>query len=129
MAAHPMPAHSMTCQERIEPLPEIYVPDQLPIGGAPAVVLPLVDPRQDAITQILAVGVNVDETGSLQRFQRRDRGHQLHAVVGGVRLAALELLLVIAEGKNRAPPAGPRIAGAGAIGVDDYVRLDHSSIP
>jgi hypothetical protein len=62
--------------------------------------------------------VNVDETRPLERFQRRDRGHQLHAVVGGVRLAALELLLMIAEGENRAPAAGPRIAGAGAVGVD-----------
>src|SRR5262245_66584835 len=63
MAAHPMPADSMTFQQGIEPLPEIDIPDRLPIGGAPAVALPLVDPRQDTIAQILAGGVNVDETG------------------------------------------------------------------
>src|SRR5262245_28753262 len=129
MAAHPMPANSMACQERIEPLPEIDIPDRPPIGGAPAVAFPLVDPRQDAISQILAVGMNVDETGPLERFQRRDRGHQLHAVVGGMRLAAPELPFVIAEGENRAPAAGPRITGAGAIGVHDHVGLAHSSIP
>src|SRR5262249_9106705 len=129
MAAYPMPAHAMTCQQRIEPLPKIDVPDRLSVRSAPAVALPLIDPRQNAVAQILAVGVDIDETRPLQRFERGDRRHQFHAVVGGVRLAALELLFVIAEGEDRAPAARPRIAGAGTIGVDDDVRLAHSSIP
>ena len=78
--------------------------------------------RHDAVAQILAVGVQIDPARPLQRFERGDRRHQLHAVVGGVRLAAFELLLVIAEGQDRAPAARAGIARAGAVGVDDDVR-------
>src|SRR5262249_38484775 len=96
---------------------------------APAIAFPLVDPRQDAVAQVLAVRVNVDETGTLERFERGDRGHQFHAVVGGVSLATFQFLPVIAEGEDRAPAARPRIARAGTIGGDDDVRLAHPSIP
>src|SRR5262249_35630402 len=47
--------------------------------------------------------------------------------VGGMRLAALELLLVRAELENRAPAARAGIAGAGTVGVDDHVRLAHAA--
>src|SRR4029450_12377172 len=40
MAAHPMPADPMTCQQRIEPLPEIDIPDRLPVGGGAGAVVP-----------------------------------------------------------------------------------------
>ena len=46
-------------------------------------------------------------------------------------LAALELLLVVAEGEDGATAAGTGIAGAGAIGMDDDVRqrrLAHGAI-
>src|SRR5262245_58466398 len=60
MAAHPMPAHAVSRHGRLEPLPEIDVLDRLLVGGAPAVALPLFDPRHDAVAQLLAVGVDVD---------------------------------------------------------------------
>ena len=110
---------SCVLERGIEPLPQIDVLDRLLVGGAPAVPLPAVDPAGDALTHILAVGVEIDGAGPLQRFQRRDRRHQLHAVVGGVRLAALQLLLDVAEFQDRAPAARPGIARAGAVGVDD----------
>ena len=37
-------------------------------------------------------------------------------------LAALQLLLVLAEGQDRAPAAGAGIARAGAVGIDDDMR-------
>src|SRR6267142_6788741 len=129
MALHPMPAHAMLRQRRIEPLPQIDILDRFLVGGAPAVALPLVDPRHDAVAQILAVGVNIDETRPLERFERCDRGHQFHAIVGGVRFAALQLLLTVAEGEDRAPAARTRIARAGPTGVGDNVRPAYSSIP
>src|SRR5207247_9340580 len=100
-----VPAHPVTCQQRIEPLPKIDVPDWLAICGAPAVAFPLVDPCENAVAQVLAVGVNVHETGALECFKRRDRGHELHAVVGRVIFAALHLLLEIAVCADRAPSA------------------------
>ena len=84
--------------------------------------LPGVDPGQNAVAQILAVGVDVDAARPLERFQGGDRRHHLHAVVGGVEFAALELLLAVAEGEDGAPAAGTGIAGAGAVGVNDDVR-------
>ena len=66
----------------------------------------------------------------LQRLQRGDRRHQFHAVVGGVRLAALEFLLVLAVSQDRAPAARTGIARAGAVGVDDDVRpFGHALVP
>ena len=41
-------------------------------------------------------------------------------------LAAFQLLLVLAEAQDRAPAARAGIARAGAIGVDDDVRLAHA---
>ena len=48
--------------------------------------------------------------------------HQLHAVVGGQRLAAAKLLLVAAGAQDRAPAAGAGIARAGAVGPDRDAR-------
>src|SRR5258708_20245971 len=124
-----MPAHTTACQQRVEPLPKIDVLDRLAVCGAPAVALPLVDPRENAVAQVLAVGVNVHETGALECFQRRDCGHQIHAVVRGVSLASLQRLLLIAKGEDGPPSARPRIAGASAIGMDDHMRLTHPSLP
>ena len=38
---HPVPAHAMLRQRRVEPLPQVDVLDRLLVGGAPAVALPL----------------------------------------------------------------------------------------
>ena len=130
MALDPVPAHLVRLQRGVEALPQFDVLDRLLVGGAPAVLLPAVDPAGDALPDILAVGVEIDRAGLLQRFQRRDRRHQLHAVVGGVRLAALQFLLDIAEFQDRAPAAGPGIARAGAVGVnDDRGQRAHATSP
>src|SRR5262249_61824979 len=109
--------------------PKCAVCDGPSIGGAPATASTLVDPRQDAVAEVVAVGVNVGETGTVERCELGDRCHQFHAVVGGVSRATLQFLPVIAEGEDRAPAARPRIARAGTIGVDNDVRLAHPSIP
>ena len=120
----------MRLQRGVEPLPQLDILDRLLVGGAPAVLLPAVDPAGDALPHILAVGGEVDDARLLQRFQRRDRRHQLHAVVGGVRLAALQFLFVVAELQDRAPAAGPGIARAGAVGEDRDVRqFAHATSP
>src|SRR6202023_4347030 len=112
------PAPTMRLQGGIKPLPEVDVLDRLLVRGAPAVLLPAMDPAGDALTDILAVGVEIDGARLLQGFERRDRRHQLHAVVGGMRLAALQFLFDIAEFQDRAPAARTGIARASAVGVD-----------
>src|SRR5882762_5710828 len=81
------------------------------------------DPAGDALAHILAVGGEVDAARLLQRLQRRDRRHQLHPVVGGVGLAALQFLLGVTEFEDGAPAALPRISRAGAVGEDRNLRL------
>ena len=115
--------------KRVQQLPQVDIFHWLLVGGAPSVALPAVQPSRDSVAQVLAIGVNIDEARPLERRERRDCGHELHAVVGGVRLAALELLHVLASRENGAPAARAGIAGAGAVGVDDDVRLAHPSIP
>src|SRR4051812_19212955 len=121
VALDPVPAHLMRFQRGIEPLPKFDVLDRLLVGGAPAVPLPTVNPAGDALTDVLAVGGEVDHARFLQRFQRRDRRHRLHAIVGGVGLAALQFLLLVAESQDGAPAAGAGIARAGAVGEDRHV--------
>src|SRR6267142_6917460 len=119
VALDPMPAHLVLMPQPIQPLPQIDVLDRLFVRGAPAVLFPAMDPAGDALTHILAVGVEIDRARLLQSLQRRDRRHQLHAVIGGMRLAALQFLLDVAEFQDRAPAAGPGIARACAVSVND----------
>ena len=65
--------------------------------------LPTVDPAGDAVPQIDRIGVQPDAAGPLQRLERGDRRHQLHAVVGGQRLAARQLLLDGRRSAGRRP--------------------------
>src|ERR1700730_18713266 len=119
----------------MELVPQVDVLHRLSIGGAPAVALPLVDPRRDADAQIFAVGVEVNQTRSFERFERCDRRRQFHAVIGAVEFAAFPFLLWLAESADRTPATGPPIRRAASVGVNDDVlliadvRLAHSSIP
>jgi hypothetical protein len=122
MTLHPVPADLVLAERGIEALPEIDILHRLLVGGAPAVLLPFRDVFGDAVAQVLAVGMQIDTARPLKRFERGDRRRQLHAVVGGIRLAAFELLFVIAEGEDRGPAASPGIGRGTAIGVDDHAR-------
>ena len=130
VALDPVPAHLMLVQRGVQPLPEVDILDRLLVGGPPAVPLPAMDPAGDALMDILAVGVEIDGARLLQGFQRRDRRHQFHAVVGGMRLAALQFFFDLAEFQDRAPAARPRIARAGAVGVNgDRRKRTHTTSP
>src|SRR5262249_39654166 len=120
----------MRLQRGIEALPQLDILDRLLVRGAPAVALPAVDPAGDALPDILAVGVEIDGARLLQRFERRDRRHQFHLVVGGVALAAVELFFLVAELQDRAPAAGPWISRARTVGIDrDIGTLAHATSP
>src|SRR5690606_24788211 len=77
----------------------------------------------DAVTEIVRVRPEIDARGSFQRFEGRDGGHQLHAVVGRDGLAAGQLLAVRAGFEDCPPAARSRIPRAGTIRVDDHMRL------
>src|SRR5579863_7798407 len=107
MALDPVPAHLMRLERGVEALPQLGVLDRLLVGRAPAVFLPAVYPAGDALTHILAVGIKIDRARLFERLERRNRRHQLHPVVGGVRLAALQFLFGVAEFRMAPQPPGP----------------------
>src|SRR6185312_6289612 len=101
--------------------------DRLPRGRLPAVLLPAGDPAADAVADVVAVGMEVDPAGFLQGVQRLDRRHQLHSIVGGMRLATRHFLHLAIEAQHRAPAAGSGIARAGAVRED--LDLLHAGSP
>src|SRR5215207_8071672 len=128
VAADPVEGHLVAAARGVEGAPEVLVLDRLPVGGLPAPRLPALDPRGDAEPDVLRVGVEIDGARARQRLERLDRGGELHAVVGGQRLAAGELLLAALEQEQRGPAARPRIPRAGAVGVDRH-PLAHRTSP
>jgi hypothetical protein len=105
-------------------LPQLGVLDRLPVGGVPAVLPPLVDPAGDSVANVIAVGMELDPARALQRLQAADRGDQLHPVIGGQRLAAGNLALLVANAKKRRPAPRARIAPARAIG-ENFDLIHH----
>jgi len=103
---------------RVEPLPQVTVLDRVAAGRLPATAYPVLHPLGDALADVLRVGMEDDRARLGQGFQRHDRAHQLHAVVGGGWVAAGNLALAAIAAQQCAPATGPGIAEAGAIGVD-----------
>src|SRR5215472_11295431 len=73
--------------------------------------------------------MDVDDARTLECLESRDCRHQLHAIVGGEGLAALQLLLAVAVKEDRAPAAGAGITGTGAVRVDAALWPRHGSPP
>src|SRR5215472_4213215 len=113
MAADPEELDLMAFHGRLQALPEIDILDRLLVRGLPAIALPAVQPAGDPLLQIAAVGVKPHDGGTLQGLERGDGSHQLHAIVGGGPLPALELALMRACAQHRAPAAGAGITAAG----------------
>jgi hypothetical protein len=85
-------------------------------------------PSGDAFPQILAVGVEIGGRAGRQGFQRRNRGKQLHAIVGGGGLATFDLARSAVLADQRAPSARAGISRAGPIGPD-LDRPAHAASP
>src|SRR5260221_6952676 len=69
--------------------------------------------------------MKIDDAWPRQRLQSGNCSHQLHAIVGGVSFATFEFLFTVAESEDGPPTPGPRISGAGAVGVDRDALLTH----
>ena len=121
--------HDTLCwaERRVEALPQLGVLHRLFVGGLPAVLLPAVNPFADAVLHVDGVDVHLDRAGPLQAFQCHDGRHQLHAVVGGQRLAARQFLARAVVIEDDAPAARTRISRTGAIGMDDNLVRRHAA--
>jgi len=110
--------------------PEVFVLHGLLFVVLPAIFLPLFIPfLVDAVDQVGAVRVDFDfYVRFFELLQRLDAGGQLHALVGGVVLAApdfLDCVLIFEHGAPAAPVAAELVAGAGAITIYDNFVLGH----
>ena len=102
----------------VQGLPQIRILDRFFIRCFPAVPLPVVDPAGDTLAHILGVGMQVDMAALVERIERLDCGHQLHAIVGGHGLATAQLLFRTATHQQCPPAARAGITPAGAIGIN-----------
>src|SRR3569832_1649161 len=90
--AHTVPLDGVAAavDELVQLLPQLHVLHRLLRRRAPALGLPALEPLGHALEDVLAVDVKRDSTRPLERTQRLDHGHELHAIVGGLALAAVE---------------------------------------
>src|SRR5690606_30123826 len=117
--AHPTPLDSVASGRGFEPDPEVDVRDGLTtVRIEPALFLPALNPLGHALLNVLRVGGEDDLARTLQGLERDDRAHELHAVVGGLELAAGESLCHAIEAEEDAPAAWPWVARDGAVGED-----------
>src|SRR5215472_10490265 len=114
-----VPRHVVARHLGEESLPEIAVLHRLLLRVAPAVLAPALVPLvAEAVHHVGAVAVELDGAPLGEGAEALKRGHELHAVVGGGRLAAGELDLDAVLDQDGRPAAGAGIAAAGAVDVD-----------
>src|SRR6266536_1830618 len=118
VALDPVPTDAVGLCQRVELAPQLGVLDWLAVARFPAVFFPAVDPRLDAVLDVLRVGKKIDIALALQAFERANDRGQLHPVVGRGALAAEDFLAPRSRHQERAPTTRSGIAFARAVGVD-----------
>ena len=113
---HPMPFDSVRCGGLDEVLPKIGILHRLLVRRLPTVALPIVDPLGDSVANVVAVRVEGDAAGPLQRLEGLDRCKELHLVIGGKRLTAHQFPFLVTHAQQGRPAAGTGITAASAVG-------------
>src|SRR5262249_8296957 len=116
--SHPMPLYLMLPGELVEAAPQVLVLDRLLVSRSPCLAFPGMDPLGNALLDVLRIGVKEYPARPLERLECADYCCQLHAVVGGGRLATPQLLFTALGTQDDTPAARPGIAPAGAVGED-----------
>ena len=129
VALDPEPLHVVRLGGGIQPGPQVGVLHRLLLPGLPAVALPPGQPLGDAPAQVDAVGVHVHAGRAGQALQGADGGRDLHPVVRGLWMAAVDLLLVTAVPQNGSPAARAGIGRTTAIREDLHERARWVSGP
>ena len=124
MPLDPLPVNLVLVRRFVKALPQILVLHRFLVRGFPTAAFPVGEPFGDAFFHVLGIGRERDLARTLERFERLDRGHEFHAVVGGLALGAVEFLLVIVLEQDRAPAPGSGIATASAVSEDrDFIQV------
>ena len=91
--------------------PKIGIADGM-ILLPPMAAFPVDHPERDALLDILGIRRDLYFTGLFERDEALNRRHQLHSVIGGVRIVTEELLLQCAESEDAGPATGTGITQA-----------------
>src|SRR5438309_2133495 len=105
MAPHPVPFHIVQGRQLVEPLPQVDILHRLLVGGAPAAALPVMHPFRDPLRHVQGIGIDLYSAWARQRLESADHRGELHAVIRGVGLAAIELALGAPGAQQHAPGA------------------------
>ena len=123
--ADPYPAHVMGLGGRNQALPEVRVLHRLLLGILPSAALPAINPMLvERVHDVLRVAVNLHLARTLERLERDDGSHELHAIVRGARIALREFALMkdarrIGIAQHRPIATRTRIAPARTIRIDN----------
>ena len=107
MALDPVDMDLVLLEAGIQPLPQVHIEDRRLIGLFPATLFPVDEPSLGhGLGDVLRIGIKLNDAGVIEGFKCRNGTHQLHAVVGGLRLAARQLLFDAVPAQDGTPAAG-----------------------
>lgn len=122
MALDPDEADIVQLQQIEQLFPKVGIERRLLGISLPAVGAPFFCPALlHGVDDVFGVGIEGDITGLFESGQTGDDGSQLHAVVGGGRFAAGQLLADPFVAQDDTIAAGARVARAGAVGENFYL--------
>lgn len=131
MALDPLVVQLVRRRHAQQLLPKVGVERRLFVAFDPAAALPALGPALgQTIHDVFGIAAQRHLARLLEQRKGADDRHQLHAVVGGLRLAAADGALQRLVAQNRAPAAGAGVAAARAVGkngdlLHDVLPLRH----
>ena len=133
MAAHPRNGNTVVGQQGVKLPPKVFVLNRLELFSLfslPTIRLPFRHPLVDSLSDILAIGNQLDITRRLERAKPFDNGGQFHAVVGRFAYPAAALLLFagVHMPQDIAPATRPRVATTAAVGKKLNERSRHKKM-
>ena len=135
MAPHPVEPHLVRFKLGQQGFPQVAVQHGLSLPLlrrlAPAVGLPVLQPTLvNGIYSVAGIRVYLHLARARKRPQTFYDRRELHAIVGGIGMAARQFLLDTAVAEDSPPAPRSGIAGAGAIGVElDFQAASSSGRP
>ena len=117
----PDPVRFVDPDQRVKFNPKISVADWV-VLLPPMAAFPSDNPLRDSLPDVLGVRRDFYFARLLERKEALNCRHQLHSIVGGVRIVPEELLLHRTEPQDASPPSRARIAQAGSIRYRDMVH-------
>ena len=129
MPLNPDELHLMLALCGKQALPQVAVLNGLLVGCFPPALFPAVNPvLVKGVDDVLRIGMDLGLAGAVERLERHDNGHELHAVVGSLGVATRKLggeglaggVGVLEHG---AVAAASRIGPSRAVGIDDDLHM------